>query len=152
MSAEILQAYAAVAGLILAVVGLPFLLVQLRELQRSVQGSAHAAMYAQAADFRSHLVTYPHLRKYFFDGVEIAPGHEDYERTVTIAELFLNYLEHIAVMGDSFGRRNRTALDRFCRHALARSPILRSRLSENRESYSHALQSFLAETTTPRSV
>ena len=147
MAADIVQAYAAVAGLILALIGLPCVLVQLRELQRSVQGSAHAAMYAQAADFRSHLVAFPHLRKYFFDGTDIAPDHEDYDRTVTIAELFLNYLEHIAVMGDSFGRQNRAALDRFCRHALARSPILRRRLSENRESYSHALQYFLPEST-----
>ena len=77
--------------LILALVGLPFLLVQLRELQRSVQGNAHAAMYAQAA------------------------------------------------------------LDRFCRHALARRPVLRRRLAENRESYSHALQYFFPESTTPRS-
>jgi hypothetical protein len=61
------------------------------------------------------------LRKYFFDGVDIQPGDPDYERAVTIAELFLNYLEHIAVLSDSFGERNVPALQRFLRTTLARS-------------------------------
>jgi hypothetical protein len=140
MSTDTLQAYVALAGLILAMVGLPILVLQIRALQRSVRSGAHAAMYAQAADVRSHLVEYPQLRKYFFDGVEIGPDNEEYDRVVTIAELFLNYLEHIAVMEDSFGRGNRAALQRFVDHALDRSPILRRRLSENPAAYSDALR------------
>lgn len=143
MSAETLQAYVALAGLILATVGLPILVLQIRALQRSVQSGAHAAMYAQAADFRSHLVAHPHLRQFFFDGAEIGPEHAEYDRVVTIAELFLNYLEHIAVMEDSFGSRNRAALRRFVGHALDRSPILRRRLAENRAAYSPALDGVL---------
>jgi hypothetical protein len=139
MSAESLQTFVSLGGLILAVVGLPTLFIQIRELQRSVQSQVHAASYVQAAEFRAHLIAYPQLRKYFFDGAEIAPGHAEYDRTVTIAESYLNYLEHIAVMADSFGRRNRTALDRFCRNALAHGPILRRRLEENPAGYSDAL-------------
>jgi hypothetical protein len=101
-------------------------------------------MYAQGASFRAHLVAYPHLRKYFFDGVEISPDHEDYDRVVTIAELFLNHLEHIAVMADSFGQENRQSLERFCRNAFVNAPILERRLAENPAAYSHALHPFLA--------
>jgi hypothetical protein len=134
-----IQIFVSAAGLLLAVVGLPILYVQLRELQRSVRSSAHAALYAQSAEVRSHLVAYPHLRKYFVEGAEISKGHEDYDRVVTIAELFLNTLEHIAVTTDSFGRGNRAALERFVRHTLDMSPIMRIRLGENRADYSHAL-------------
>ena len=144
MSAETLQAYASLAGVILALVGLPILIVQIRALQRSIQGRAHGAMYAQGANVRSHLVEYPHLRKYFFDGAEIGPEDEEYDRVVTIAELFLNYLEHIAVMEDSFGRGNRAALQRFVRYTLDRSPVLRRTLAENRPAYSDALTRFFS--------
>ena len=139
MSVDLWQLYIAIIGLGLAFVGLPLLIVQLRDVSRSVQSGAHAALYNQGADLRAHLVQYPHLRKYFFDGVEIDPPHEDYDRVVTIAELFLNHLEHIAVLGDSFGRENRPALVRFCRLALERSPILRQHLTRNPASYSDAL-------------
>ena len=141
-----IQVFVALAGLILAVVGLPILYVQLRELQRSVRSSAHAALYAQSANVRAHLVTYPHLRKYFFEGAEISRGHDDYERVVTIAELFLNTLEHIAVTTESFGRSNRASLEQFVRHTLDRSPIMRQRLGENRADYSPALLSYNAGT------
>jgi len=134
-----LQAYAAVAGVAVAVIGFVVVALQLRQFERSVRSSAHAAMYAQGADFRSHLVTYPHLRRYFFDGADIGPDHEEYSRVVTIAELFLNHLEHIAVMADSFGRRNRAALEGFVRGALEGSPIMRRRLAENPSAYSPAL-------------
>ena len=143
MSAETLQAYVSLAGLVLALVGLPILFLQIRAIQRSVRSAAHAAIYAQAADFRAHLVERPHLRGYFFDGVDIAPEHPEYERVVTIAELFLNELEHITVMADSFGRENRPALERFARLALARSPILRRRLREDPDAYSDVMRRYL---------
>lgn len=139
MSLETVQVVVSAGGLLLALVGLPTLFLQIRELQRSVQGQVHGAMYAQAAEFRSHLIQYPELRKYFFDRVEIAPADPQYDRVVTIAESYLNYLEHIAVMEDSFGRANRQSLERFCRNALEQGPILRRRFEENRAGYSHTL-------------
>jgi len=142
MSAEAVQAYASIAGLVLALIGLPILFLEIRGVQRSVQSAAHAAIYTQAADFRAHLVEYPHLRKYFFEDSEVDPADDEYDRVVTIAELYLNYLEHVAVTIDSFGRRNRTSLERFVRNALDGSPILRRRLAENRHAYSHALGAY----------
>lgn len=139
MSVEAVQLGVSICGLLIAAVGLPLLYVQLRDVQRSVRGGVHAATYAQAADFRAHIIQYPQLRPYFFDGVEIAPGHADYNRVVTIAEIFLNYLEHIVVLEDSYGAKNRPALDRFTRNALQHSPILLRRLAENKASYADAL-------------
>jgi hypothetical protein len=136
------QVYVSIGALMLALVGVPLLYLQLRDVKRSVQSGAHASLYSQGADFRAHLVQYPHLRKYFFDGEEITPQHEEFDRVVTLAELFLNHLEHIAVLGDSFGKQNRPALDRFCRLALQRSPILRQHLAQNPMSYSDALHAF----------
>ena len=143
MNSENLQLSISIAGLLIAVIGLPLIYMQLRGLQKSILTATHAAMYQQAAEFRAHLIQYPHLRKYFFDGWEIAPEDEDYSRVVTLAEIFLNYLEHIAVLGDSFGMQNRPALDRFSRVTFERSPILRQHLTLNQASYSDTLHRFL---------
>ena len=145
MTVEHLQLLLSTGGLLIAAVGLPLLYLQLRDLKRSIHSATHAAMYAQAADFRAHLIQYPHLRGYFFGGLEIAPDDDDYNRVVTIAEVFLNYLEHIAVLGNSFGEENRPALDRFIRVAFERSPILRQHVAQNRASYSDALHRFLED-------
>jgi hypothetical protein len=143
MNTEALQLSISIAGLLIAVIGLPLIYMQLRGLQKSILTATHAAMYQQAAEFRAHLIQYPHLRKYFFDGWEITPEDEEYSRVVTLAEIFLNYLEHIAVLGDSFGMQNRPALDRFSRVAFEKSPILRQHLTQNQASYSDALHRFL---------
>ena len=144
MSVENLQLTLSVIGLLIAGIGLPLLYMQLRGLQKSILTATHAAMYHQAAEFRSYLIQYPQLRKYFFDGWEIDPDDENYARVITLAEIFLNYLEHIAVLGDSFGMQNRPALDRFSQIAFERSPILRQHLTRNKDSYSDALQRFLS--------
>jgi hypothetical protein len=143
MSAENLQLSLSIVGILIAAVGVPLLYMQLRGLQKSILTATHAAIYEQAAEFRAYLVQYPHLRKYFFDGWEIAPEDEEYNRVVTLAEIFLNYLEHIAVLGDSFGMQNRPALDRFSQVAFERSPILRQHLMRHQDSYSDTLQRFL---------
>ncbi len=143
MSLDALQMFASLGGLVIATIGLPLLYVQLRDVKRTLRSSTHAAIYQQAADVRAHLVEYPQLRRYFFDGVDINADHPEYDRVVTLAELFLNYLEHIAVLGDSFGRENRPALARFTRTTLARSPILQRHLAANRASYSDALQRYI---------
>jgi hypothetical protein len=143
MTQETLQLTLSIAGLLIAAIGLPLIYMQLRGLQKSILTATHAAMYQQAAEFRAHLIQYPHLRKYFFDGWEIAPEDEEYSRVVTLAEIFLNYLEHIAVLGDSFGMQNRPALDRFSQVAFEKSPILQQHLTQNRASYSDSLHRFL---------
>lgn len=143
MSLEILQLIVSIGALLVAAVGVPLLYYQLRGVRRTIYSTTHAAIYEQAADFRAHLVEYPHLRKYFFDGVEITPEHDDYERVVTLAELYLNYVEHIAVLGDRLGGENRPSLERFSRVALDKSPILRQHLSDNNAAYSDTLNRFI---------
>ena len=83
MSVDYFQLILSIIGLLIAAIGLPLLYMQLRGLRKSILTATHAAMYHQAAEFRAHLIQYPHLRKYFFDGWEIEPEHEDYARRST---------------------------------------------------------------------
>jgi len=142
MSIETAQLLISLCGLVIAIVGIPLLYFQLRDLRHSSQIAAHSATYEQAAAFRAHLVEYPHLRKFFFDGVTIPADSPDYDRAISIAEVFLNYLEYIAVLKDNFGKENDPALESFIRTALAGSPLLRNHLTTHPRLYSDKLLRF----------
>lgn len=138
------QTYAAFGGLAVTVVGLALVIMQLRQVELSLRSSAHAALYEQASSFRTHLVAYPHLRRFFFEGASIEPSDADYDRVITIAELFLNHLEQIAVTIKSLGRDNRAALESFIKDALDKSPMMKQHLAANRSRYSPALIRYIS--------
>ncbi len=143
MSIETAQLLISLCGLVIAVIGIPLLYFQLRDLRHSSQIAAHSATYEQAAAFRAHLVEYPHLRRFFFAGEVMAPDSSDYDRAASIAEVFLNYLEYVAVLKDRFGKDNDPALETFIRSALDRSPLLRHHLAGHADLYSEKLLRYL---------
>jgi hypothetical protein len=151
MNVETAQLLISLCGLIIAIIGIPLLYFQLQDLRHSSQIAAHSATYDQATAFRAHLVEFPHLRKYFFDGEAIQPESPDYDRAITIAETFLNYLEYIAVLKGKFGKENNSTLESFVQAALAGSPIMREHLATHPQLYSEKLRAFLARTTKPAS-
>ena len=147
MSAINLQIIVACLSVLIAAIGIPALYLQLRDLKHSLKVGSHTAIYAQAAAVRGHLIEYPELRKYFFDGVEISPSDQDYSRVLSIAEVYLNYLESIAVLDRNFGVENFDSLHSFIATALRNSPVMRDHLQGHPEIYSHALHKFLAQVT-----
>ncbi|MEZ4803489.1 MAG: cupin domain-containing protein [Gelidibacter sp.] len=126
-------------GILVTAIGIPILYLQLRDLKASLQSSTHASIYTQAEAIRGYLIQYPELRKYFFDSVSILPSDKEYSRVVSIAEVYLNYLEQIAVLKKSFGKENLDALRIFTLTALEKSPILRQHLKNNANLYSSSL-------------
>ena len=140
----LLQTYAAFGSLAVTVAGLALVIVQLHQLGLSMRSAAHAAMFEQGSVFRTHLVAYPHLRRFFFERASIEPGDGDYDRVITIAELFLNHLEQISVTIASLGRDNRAALESFIKDALDKSPMMKQHLAAHRSRYSRALIRFIS--------
>ena len=132
-----------ISGLAITLAGFIFVIVQIRRLGQSIRTTAHAAIYSQASDFRAHLMAYPELRKYFFDGIDVQRGEPDYERAVTLSEVFLNYLEHLAVQKSHFAGSDRDAWIKFAGLALANSPVTKRRLRKNGANYSPALLELL---------
>jgi len=143
MDPETIRVAVDISGLAITLAGFIFVIMQIRRLGQSIRTTAHAAIYSQAADFRTHLMTYPELRKYFFDGADIETGHPDYERAATLSELFLNYLEHLSVQKSHFAGTDGTAWFKFAGQSLERSPISRRRLQENKAAYSPKLLALL---------
>ena len=138
-----IQTWIQLGGLLTTLLGFLFVIVQVRQLGQSVRASAHAAIYSQAADFRGHLMTYPELRRYFFDGIEANPNHPDYSRILTLAEMLLNYLEHLSIEKSNFASHDGNAWRIFIRQSLEACPTAKQRLAENPDAYSPHLRSAL---------
>jgi quercetin dioxygenase-like cupin family protein len=128
-----------ILGILITAIGIPIFFLQLRDLKASLRSSTHAAIYSQAEAIRGYLIQYPDLRKYFFDNVSIASNDKNYNRVVSIAEVYLNYLEQIAVLKNSFGSENLDSLRLFTTTALEKSPIMIQHLKNNAALYSKAL-------------
>lgn len=128
-----------ILGILVTAIGIPILYLQLRDLKASLRSSTHASIYAQAEAIRGYLIQYPELRKYFFDNINLLPTDEDYSRVLSIAEVYLNYLEQIAVLKNSFGNENLDSLRLFTTTALGKSPIMQQHLKDNADLYSKSL-------------
>jgi hypothetical protein len=134
-----------VAGVVLQLGALAIVIYQLARLNLSIRVSAQAAIYQQASSARSFLVEYPELRKYFFDDVVAEPGSADHARAQTVAEMFLNYMEHLLLQKGSLRAQDWTAWRSFVCESLDKSPIMREVLDRRRNSFSAELVEVLDE-------
>lgn len=124
----------------------------LKEVREGVRREVVSSLFTQNAQLRGIIQETPRLRKYFFDGVSILRHESDYDRVRTIAEMYLNYLEHLMVEqraldvdGQQKRKKNRhseswtwveTAFD-----MLRRSPIMREVLENDPQWYAPQLTS-----------
>lgn len=136
-----LQSLALIAGVFLQVMGLGFVIYQLKRVNTSIRVSAQSALYQQSSGIRSLLVEHPDLRKYIFDGEPIERDSTDFDRVRTIAEMSLNYLEHLVIQQDSLRAHDISAWRKFVLRTISASPIMQKILDEEPECYSSDLVS-----------
>lgn len=133
------QSFGLIVGVFLQVIGLGFVIYQLKRVNTSIRVSAQSALYQQSAAIRQLLVEHPGLRKYIFDGVHASPDLEEYDRIRTVAEMALNYLEHLVIQEGSLRKHDQNAWQRFVVRTLSNSPVMQDILDECPESYSSDL-------------
>lgn len=126
-------------GILLQLIALVAVICQLKKVNISIRVSAQSALYQQSANVRSALIEHPSLRKYFFDGENIEPHSEQYDRVKTIAEMFLNYLEHLVIQQESLRKTEFSAWRKFVYRSISASPIMQQILKEKPEFYSNEL-------------
>lgn len=136
---EDLKTIGVLIGIFLQVIGLAFVIYQLKKVNTSIRISAQAALYQQSSTVRAILVEHPNLRKYIFEEEEISSDSEHYDRVKTIAEMFLNYLEHLVIQQGSLRAGDLAAWHRFVSRTIDASPIMQNLLKEKPEFYSDDL-------------
>lgn len=85
----------------------------------------------------------PELRKHFYGNEHIHQADDQYERTLVIAEIILDFMEHVRTISPSLPEYQWDSWERYFRFLYQSSPVLRGFWAENREWYPTTLQQFL---------
>ena len=109
------------------------------EGQHAHPGVGTGGPYQQASATRSLLVECPHLRKYLFHDKPIERDAEEYDRARTIAEMLINYPEHLVIQQGSIRAHDLEAWQHFVSDMFTHSPLMRQVIEDNRGSYSRDL-------------
>lgn len=64
-------------------------------LSRLLDNDSKGRLYHQNNEIRKIFFERPELRKYFFENADISKGHDNYNTVLSLAEMVLNYLEHL---------------------------------------------------------
>ena len=134
-----IQDTALIIGMVIQIIGLVFVIYELSQVNSSIRVTAQASLYQQSSEIRSLLVQHPHLRKYIFDRETIDRDSPDYDRARTIAELSLNYLEHLVIQRDSLRKADWQAWNAFVQRSLESSPLMQSILDDIPQLYTTEL-------------
>ena len=134
-----IQSIALITGVFLQVLGLLFVIYQLKRVNTSIRVSAQSALYQQSSVIRHMLVEHPEVRKYIFESEPASKDLDNYDRICTIAEMMLNYLEHLVIQEDSLRKHDRDAWARFVRRTIDASPVMQEILESKPEFYSSDL-------------
>lgn len=123
-------------GFFLVVLSMAVLIYQTWLLSRSINATANASVGDRQLEADKIFVEKPELAPYFFDNVEISPGHADYAAAWAVAHLLANFLDTYYLQKGQFDQMYTEQLwEAYINDRLRRSPILRRFLEENSTLY-----------------
>jgi hypothetical protein len=131
--AEQLQAWSSVATAAFAFWGLGFVAWQIRQATTTIQGNTNARLMSESLEILRFLADHPENYDYFYRG-KAAPEVPS-ETLKCIAEMFANYMEHVAQQRDKMPAPEREYWSKFVEESYARSPVVRKHLREFKDWY-----------------
>src|SRR5271163_1397506 len=99
--AEIVQALAAVVTAVIALAGIAFVVLQLRQVDRSVRSATQERLTSESFEIITFLASIPGSYAYFYEGKSIPSGEPNEERLRYAAEMILNFMEHLVLQKDN---------------------------------------------------
>ncbi|MGW3624369.1 hypothetical protein [Streptomyces sp. NPDC000880] len=137
---ETAQAWAAIGGGTVSLIGLVAVVVQLRHLVENLRSSARRATYDIGIRLKDVFIEYPHLRPYFFDNLRAPADHPESGRIASIAELYCIYMQEIATQSGNVSSANRTSWLSLLKSIHSSSPAVRAQLEDHFDWYSEELR------------
>jgi hypothetical protein len=128
--------WVSILQLVVSIAGFLLVITSVRQAAETLERS----VYSNATDWVLGLdrvfIERPHLRPYFYNGEAIAPGHDDFDEAVAMAELVADTLE--AVWEQRFASRGKQPIEgweNWMMEMVDQSPLLRRHLSDHRSWY-----------------
>jgi hypothetical protein len=111
---------------------------------QSMEFTNESELYDQNADVRKIFLEHPDLRPFFFEGRKIPSTHEKFAIAVTIAELFLNYLEQLTSKSKNLPV-SQAWHEEFLKNIFESSPLMREILDQRPERYAPDFRGYVTQ-------
>lgn len=136
MAALTLDTVSSVVGIAIAALGLGAVLFQLRQLDQDIKGNTRTSIYDMAARIKEVFLVRPHLRPYFFEGLDISAEHDHYAEAIAVADYYCLYLEQITTQKATIADGDRKAWCQYAHDIYQKSPIIKEYLADKKTWYS----------------
>ena len=121
---------------LVAIAGFIGLIIQLKNLQKGLNSDARGSIYDMSSKLKETFIEYPHLRKYFFNNIEIDPNSQNFDRVCAIADFYCLYLEQMSTQLDSIEKNHKRAWIKYIVDSIDNSPAIRTHINSNKGFYS----------------
>ncbi len=129
----------------IAVIGFTILIYQLTQLNRQVHSDGLNYLYTQSGSIREILLNKPYLIKYFRSGETITSDDKYYDEALIVAELYLNYFEHLAIQQMNLRKNDWETWLNIMEDVIAQSPITIEQYRNRKNWYAPILQDLIAK-------
>lgn len=124
------------ASLIISLAGFIIIILQLTNLDKNLKSSARGSIYDMSSRIKEVFLTKPHLRKYFFEGVDISSNDPLYDEVMAVADYYCLYLEQITTQKDNIAKEERSSWLRYAHDIYHQSPVIQQYLKDKKNWYS----------------
>ena len=130
---QVLTLYVRMGALVVAVVGLVFIVLQLKHLNATILGHAFSSSFAELREIQKVFIEHFELRPYFFDDMPISSDSQFYQKARSVAEMYLDAFIHMYLLRPRFPAELQNHIDLFIEDMLRSSEFLAEYVGENRE-------------------
>jgi hypothetical protein len=135
------QAIAACISVIIAIVGLVFVIVQLRQVKRAIRGNTNEMLSSQSVEILRFFAERPAIYDHFYSNKGVGQkdiDEGDSQRRVDLlcaTELMANYMEHICLQKDNLPPKAWLSWRKFVLDIYQNSPVVRDFLQAHTDWY-----------------
>ncbi len=90
-----------IIALVISVIGVVYTHWNYGKTQKALLNDSMGRLYQQNNEIRMVFFNYPQLREYFFRDREISEDDSNYKQVLSVAEMILNYLEHLLIQKEN---------------------------------------------------
>lgn len=142
---DVTQAFCAIGTFVIALVGLPFLIYQIRQLERAVQGDTQEKMFSKSFEIIQRMLEHPEVRPYILGGQRVPEKSEVQPTVRAFVEMLADFFELIYLQRTNMEDDIWVSWSSYIHDIYKRCPELQVYFDENATWYFSPFLAFLKE-------
>lgn len=132
---DLMQAWAAIGGLIVSIVGFLFVYKQIKQVNSSIKSNTHSSIATNSFECSRFLFENIELYKYFYQNIEPDKNSKDYDKAYLFSEIIMDHFQFIFLERENMDKEIFEKWKLYMKGLYSTSPILKLYLTENRSTY-----------------